>query len=217
MESTISVAQQARRLPAANPNPSSGRCSPSTPLPCRQLWVIVWIAECFSLVLSQLPGEIRSVAGGPSDCQASNVSAGPCAESCWRRTGERTTSRVIIPQRAGPPEAEEVSPGEGTGSACCSDPPAWQYNSVSDPLPTQHVPPEPAAISVIGANMLERTGWTAGRPPHLSVQSGPAGRCLLLLPTLSSRACFFSKQPIGHVFGDVVCLITCLIILPCLA
>lgn len=70
------------------------------------------------------------MAGGPSDCQASNISAGPCSESCWRRTGERTTSRVIIPQRAGPPEAEEVSPGEGTGSACCSDPPAWQYNSI---------------------------------------------------------------------------------------
>lgn len=71
------------------------------------------------------------MAGGPSDCQAPNISAGPRAESCWRRTGERTTFGVIIPQRAGPPEAEEVSPGERAGSACCADPTAWQRSYIA--------------------------------------------------------------------------------------
>lgn len=96
------------------------------------------------------------MAGGPSDCQASNISAGPCAESCWGGTGERPTFRVIVPQRAGPPEAEEVSPGERAGSVCCADRPAWQYSCFS--VLSQYVPPEPAAISVTGADVLERSG-----------------------------------------------------------
>lgn len=96
------------------------------------------------------------MAGSASDCQASNISAGPCAESCWRRIGERTTFRVIIPQRARPPEAEEVSPGERAGSVCCAHCPAWQYSSFS--VLSQYVPPEPAAIFVTGADMLERSG-----------------------------------------------------------
>lgn len=62
---------------------------------------------------TQLPGTVRSVAGGASDRQAPDLCAGLRAEGRGGRAGEGAAFGVFLPQGERQAEAEEVRDREG--------------------------------------------------------------------------------------------------------
>lgn len=164
-------------LPATNPNPSSGRRSACIQLPCRQIWITGWFANCSSLLccpsslersgvwlvaplIAKLP---TSVQGHVLKAAGEELEKGQHLGSSSRKERDRQKQKRWV-----------LGKGQVMVAVLMLQP----SSVIPSLFSLQHVSAEPAAISVAGINMLERTGWAAGRPPHLSVQSGPAGRCL---------------------------------------